>query len=513
MMTAENLIQTIFIFWLIYLAFKKLDGSAPDASVVVGKILDVCFFLCITLPCKILLSLFKAFFVKPPPQVENSQFMDWWDRRKVLHPKNGGLVVNSGHQLSLDDSFTNLCLVAPTGAGKTSRYIIPNALELDHSLVITDPSGEIFKRTSGALARKKGFRIKVLAPGDLDNSLRYNPIARAKSHGDLNRISDILINSAFGGKTQGGDQSFWNNGAKTVLNIFLRMLKVQESRYQNLGNLRHLLNSYGEDGVALDSLATGLDAMTFLEWKGFISQDARVIQNVLSTAKAALEPFTNPDLCRLTATDNLNFESLRTEKTALYIIVSEHLFGFYGFLLSMLYTQLFSFVLESEGRPIFFLLDEFANVGRIPGFSNLITVLRKKRCSVSIILQDLEQLNLVYGNAEASVIVNGGCANKIFFPGLSPTTCKQVEQMLGKTVIETDGGKTTKPLLAASEVRTMSHEIFIQSRQAPVRIEMKPYYKIRALREMSELPPYKIEIPPCADRVEFLPLDVSAKKY
>jgi type IV secretory pathway TraG/TraD family ATPase VirD4 len=109
------------------------------------------------------------------------------------------------------------------------------------------------------------------------------------------------------------------------------------------------------------------------------------------------------------------------------------------------------------------------------------------------------------------VIVNGGCANKIFFPGLSPTTCKQIEQMLGKTVIEMDGGKTTKPLLAASEVRTMSHEIFIQSRQAPIQIEMKPYYKIRALREMGEAPPYRIEASQGEDRIEFLPLDVSAR--
>lgn len=511
-MTAESLFQTVFIFLLVFLVLGKLSGKTPDASVVVRKLLGVGFFICIELPFKILKAIFKSFFSMPASKVENNQFQGFWERRKILHPKNDGLVIDGENRLSLEDSFTHLCLVAPTGAGKTSRYIINTVLQLDHSMVITDPSGEIFKKTSGALVRK-GFKIKVLAPGDLSNSFRYNPISRAKSHGDLNRISDILINSAFGGKTQGGDQSFWNNGAKTVLNIFLRMLKVQESRYQNLGNLRHLLNSYGEDGAALDSLATGLDEMTFLELRSFISQDIRVTQNVLSTAKAALEPFTNPDLCRLTATDNLNFESLRTEKTAIYIIVPEHLFGFYGFLLSMLYTQLFSFVLESEGRPIFFLLDEFANVGRIPGFSNLITVLRKKRCSVSIILQDLEQLNLVYGNAETSVIVNGGCANKIFFPGLSPTTCKQVEQMLGKTVIETDSGKTTKPLLAASEVRTMSHEIFIQSRQAPVRISMKPYYKIKKLETMSQTPPHRIEISSGEDKIEFLPLDVSAKKY
>ena len=69
---------------------------------------------------------------------------------QLLSSRNTGLVLD-GHKgrLSERESFQNVCVVARVGAGKTSRYIIPNVLTLDDcSMVITDPSGEIYERTS-----------------------------------------------------------------------------------------------------------------------------------------------------------------------------------------------------------------------------------------------------------------------------------------------------------------------------------------------------------------------------
>lgn len=76
------------------------------------------------------------------------------ERRRILSPGHGWLVLGRRQRLSLKDPFTNLELVAPTGSGKTTRYVIPNLLLAEESVVVTDPSGEIFRATAGHLTER-----------------------------------------------------------------------------------------------------------------------------------------------------------------------------------------------------------------------------------------------------------------------------------------------------------------------------------------------------------------------
>ncbi len=440
---------------------------------------------------------------------ENAQFAGFFDRYKVLRGAYDGLAIGD-YRLSLNDSFAHLCLMAPTGAGKSTKYVIPNVLSLDYSMLITDPSGEIYKATSGHLARK-GFKIKLLQPSDLLKSLRYNPLARVKSHDDVQKIVEILINSAY--PSAAGDQVFWNNSAKTILSVLVKTLLHQPERYRNLHNLKHLLNNFGADGKALNHLTARLDEMAFSELRGFLAQDVKVIQSAISTAQAALQPFSNPDLAMLTAYDNLDFERMREEKTVFYIIIPEHEIKRHSFLLAVLYHQFFAYCLESAPTaPIFCMLDEFGNVGKLPNFSNLITTLRKRKVSVSLILQDQQQLSLVYGKMEAEVIINGGCQNKLFFSGLSLETCEQVSRILGKTItyedIASKKGERSVSLLAPSEVRMMPFEIFLHHNAPPMRVNLRPFYKVREYKAAASLPAYRFpEAHTERDRLNFIELN------
>jgi len=410
---------------------------------------------------------------------------------KFLNSKNDGLVIDGINRLDLKHSFNHMAVVAPTGAGKTTGFIIPNVLSLNHSMLITDPSGEIYQKTRKHL-RQKGFKLKTINPNDLNHTHFYNPLSKVKTDTEIKKISDILVTNAY--PEAKGDQEFWNNAARNIINIIIRVLKNGDPKYNNLAGLRNMLQMYGSNQFD-QTVAQYADQFTLIEFSGFERQDKKVKLNAISTAKYALEPFSDPDLCQLTEKDSLRYEDLRKKLTAIFVIVPEHEISYYSFLLSMLYTQIFNYCATmstgSHNLPVFFLLDEFGNSGKIPNFETLITTLRKRNCSISIILQDLKQITKTYGKDCDSTIINGGCTGKIFFPGLAIDTCIQVEKMLGQKTVNqsTEFGKKQmigRSLNTADEIRRMRSEeaIFFYGNRYPIKLKMTPYFKNSSFRSI-----------------------------
>lgn len=433
----------------------------------------------------------------------SAQWMKRGEQRRLLSRKHSGLVLNGRDRLTEARSFQHLAVVAPTGAGKTTRVVVPNLLQLSSSCVVTDPSGEVFERTSGYLM-SRGFEVKVLNLGNVRQSLCFNPLHRAITHSEIRKAVGILVDSAF--PSDRGESSFWNDGAKSILGVLARCLQAEAREFRNLANLRYLLNCFGSDGRLIeDFVSRAADEATFREYKAFLAQDDRVMQGMLSTARTALDPISDPDLAMVTGSESLNFESLRSRKTIIYVIVPEHEIRYYSFVLSLLYSQLFSFCMSApteDQEPILFMLDEFAHA-RVPQFSTLITTLRKRRVSCTVILQDVEQLTAVYGRADAATILNG-CTSRIFLPGLSLQSCRDLELVLGNSTVRVKetglhamgadpatyrDREMGRPLLTASEIRQLPDDqaILIHANRAPALLKMTPFYRDRELLKRSQL--------------------------
>lgn len=431
-------------------------------------------------------------------------FLTGFDRWKLIRRRgHDGLVVDGRRRLSLERSMRGAAVIAPTGSGKTTSYLIVNALTLSSSAVITDPSGEIYKASAGWL-HSQGYEIKVFNVADVSHSHFFNPLHRAdNNHTAIGQLADTLIYSAF----PESRDPFWNASAKSLIGVLIRCLKTQPPEYANLHNLRYLLNNFGQDASNLNSfISRTADEATFQEWKGVIATAPKVLASIVSTCKAALEKVADPAVARLTSTETLHFEELRRRRCVLYLITPEQETRYWSFITNLLIGQLFAFCMKpprpgEPHEPILFLLDEFANQGRYPDFSVTASTIRKYSCSLSIVLQDVMQLERVYGKAEASSILNGGMTTKIFLPGLPQPTCEHLSRVLGK-------GEDGMPILTPDQIRTLpdSSGLLIHGNKKPVLLDMVPFYKSRKLLTRSRIPPPPLPESDTSTELHYVPL-------
>jgi len=424
------------------------------------------------------------------------------ERRRFLTPTQRGLVLGPTQRLSPRDSYTNLALVAPTGSGKTTRYVIPNVLQVEGSVVVTDPAGEIFAATAGHL-HARGFGIQVLQPADVTGSAGFNPLRHWREPQELRQLAGLLGSEL----RSGSADPFWSTAAVNLLWIGLAALnRVPAPEFVNLGNLRWLLNHLGDSAGRLDAFMArhlGDDAQVQAEYRAFCAQDPKVSASILSSARAALELWADRDICALTAGDTLDVAALRRRRSALYLIVPEHQVRYFSPLLKLVYSACFAHCLQTgqqpEEHPVYFFLDEFGNLGYLPEFATIITTLRKRRCSVSLILQELSQLRAIYGPDVARTIFSGGCGNKLFFAGLDLETANYVEQALGQNTaydttfggIDAHARTLAVPLLRAEEARRLPPEaaVLISGRQRPARLHLPPYFRVPAWQALTQKEP------------------------
>ena len=419
---------------------------------------------------------------------------------EYLHVRNSGLVLDGKNmRLSESHSFQNVCVMARVGTGKTSRYVIPNVLDKGRrnvSLVVNDPKGEVFEATSGYL-QSKGYRIVVIDPENLERSSRFNPLSEARDEIELEQIAEIIVKSGL--PASNAQDDFWLQGAIRFVSLFIKCLKNAESEHPewfNLHNLQYLFQNFGEDGVKLENFMATYsvdienpeDERLWNEWRGVLTGNAEGVQSFVLNAITALKALSNQKLAELTSRSDIELESIRHEKTAVFVITPAQHAEYYGFLVSLFFRSVFNACMRElpnkKTLPVYILYDEFGH-STIPNFVSTANTIRGYKVSLSIILQSICQLEARYGKAYADSI-QGGFNSYITYSGADPHTCAFFENIIGSVrvnkVMDIERARTERDefaLITASQIRTIGeHEALIVSGNAqPVRLRTTPYFK------------------------------------
>ena len=512
-------INKIFFSLLILFGFlptliKAIQGATKKMDVSVLIVIIAIFSVWLALRYGVVRVLFSGLFGLVGQIVRflasgfsrDAKFMSAWERWNFLSPNNKGLVVDGHNRLTETISYQNLIAVGPLGVGKTSCLSAAHALIVDDaSLVFSDMGGEFFEITSGAL-KKRGYEIQVLDLIHVGQGDYFNPLQGLKSHTEVAQVAEVIVSSS--GLAQGNDP-FWHIGAQNIIKVFIQALaNLNQPEYLNLTNLKYLINSFSMSGT-LDQFmiqATLKDEPTYQEYKGFLTGNENTVNSLITTAQSALSGL-NPDLCRMTSINTIDFHQLRKKKTALYVIVRQQDIPYLGFLMNLFFTKLCHALQHDlqesqQGYPVTLCLDEFAQY-YVPSFATFAATSRKFRISFCLLLQSLSQLTTRYGADQAATIRNA-IGSEEYFSGVALDTAHEISRRMGQ---KSDGEHRQKPLMRESEVIRLEEDeaLLLSGGRDPVKLKLRPYYKQRKLRKLSELPPAPIpnrELP----EVQYVPL-------
>ena len=359
-----------------------------------------------------------------------------------------------------------------SGSGKSTSYSIPNAHQCLGSYVFTDPKGELYDRTAGYL-KEHGYDIKVLNLVRPQYSDGYNPLMHISSELDVDVIANTIVK---GQKTDSGSDPYWDDMAEMLLKALIYyLIATRPEEEQNLASCAELVRAANKNGGSnlLSDLMSQLpyDHPARMYYKSIEIAPEKTYGSILSSLQSKLGKFDSKDIAELTSTDTINFEEIGNRKTAVYVISSDTHTA-YDFLLTIFFSQmiqqLYDYADQNGGKlkeRTYFILDEFANIGKIPDFDKKISTSRSRGISFSVILQNIDQLEAVYEKSYETIM--GNCDTHLFLGSNSFKTVEYFSKQLGEKTIDRDSISINKDKQNHKTGKSVSDQIMARALMTP----------------------------------------------
>ena len=466
----------------------------------------------------------------------------------------------------------NIVVIGGSGSGKTRFFVKPSVMQMNCSMVITDPKGTLIEECGKMLAKgppkkdkngnimkdKSGkvvhepYVIKVLNTINFSKSLHYNPFAYIRSEKDiLKLVTTIIVNTK--GEGEKASEDFWVKAEKLLYTALIAFIWYEgDEEEKNLNTLLDLLNE-SETREEDETYQNPVDMMfqeleerdpqhfAVRQYKKYKMAAGKTAKSILISCGARLAPFDIAELREIMSYDEMELDKIGDRKTALFLIMSDTDTTF-NFVIAMLQSQLFNLLCDKAddeygGRlPVHVrvIADEFANIGQIPQFDKLIATIRSREISASIILQSQSQLKAMYKDSADTIL--GNCDTTLFLGGKEKTTLKEMSELLGKETIdlyntsETRSNqrsfglnyqKTGKQLMTEDEIAVMDGgKCILQIRGARPffsdKYDITKHKNYRLLADENEKNRYKVEkelnpqyTPKSEEAVEVIHVDLS----
>jgi type IV secretion system protein VirD4 len=418
----------------------------------------------------------------------------------------------------------HLFTAGATRSGKGATIIVPALLQVPHSVVVIDPKGQNAAVTARA-RRAMGQDVYVLNPFRLHSeapwhlpSHRYNPLAHLKI-GDPRVVADVGALAQALILTLGRDPYFDDTGRDLIKTLMLHAIATN-GRDATLAHLRKMVTDIAArnaEGTALLKAMTKSPYPFIRQAIGrFMDPEARDISSAINTAITQTAFLDDPALVdasqggTLTGND-FSLAQLKNKPTTVYVIVPGHYMDAYARFLRLIITSAIDqLISQPGGHRVLFILDEFARMEQLPAVSAAFGYAAGLNLQLWPFLQDLPQLQTLYGQKWQSILAN--CGMTQFFTPVDLETADYLQRRGGFTTGEsrsrTYAGSVWKtersesrsdhrvPLLPHEKTMSFGWDesvLFFAGRHDPLVVNRRPYWQIPRLAGLFDPDPYHLD--------------------
>lgn len=417
----------------------------------------------------------------------------------------------------------HLCTVGPTRSGKGASVIIQALLQSTHSVVVIDPKGQNAAVTARA-RRALGQDVFVLNPFGLHTGTpwhlprhRFNPLSAL----DLRSPNVVAETAALAQAlivTQGREPYFDDTARDLVSTLILYLVSTLGGK-ATLGHIRKMITDIAARGNEAAALLTAIGRSPY----PFISQpigrfkdaEARDISSAVNTAITQTAFLDDPALVdpargTLTGSDFV-LGQLKRKPTTVYLVLPGRYMDSYARFLRLLITAAIDRITaEPGGHPVLMVLDEFARLQNLPAVSNAFGFAAGFNLQLWPFLQDLPQLQNLYGKQWSSILANCGLIQ--FFTPTDMETAEWIQRrggtMTGEsrsrsysgTVLRSQQGESRSenrmpllPLETTMSLPLSQSVLFFAGKHDPLLVERRSYWEIPRLKGNFDPDPYHLQ--------------------
>lgn len=369
-------------------------------------------------------------------------------------------------------------------------------MQLNSSFVLTDPKGLTVYET-GHLLKKNGYKIKVFDLVHLANSNQFNAFKYMKDETDIDRVTESIIAGTTKSSNQGED--FWVQAETLLIRALIGFLyfdgKVLNNYEPSIAMVADMLRSLKREDPDLMSpvelMFKDLEEELPGNYAGkqfdlFMANfGGNTLMSVLAVTSARFAVFDHDAVRNLVATDNMDIEKWQEEKTAVFIAIPETDKS-YNFLANLMFVTMFRVlpgiadeILQGKHQTLKpkdllhfrYILDEFAQLGRIPNFVESQSSIRSREQSIDIIIQAINQLKTVYKDDWRTILNN--CGALIYLGTNDEDTMKYFSMRAGKQTIQvrTKSQTYSKQGSSTENVQTIARDLMTPDEIARIDIQ------------------------------------------
>ena len=410
-------------------------------------------------------------------------------------------LINNGKEIWVDNGEYHNLVIGSTGSGKSESLVFPmvNILaKKGESMIITDPKGEIYRKTAENL-KSRGYKIIILNFREPEHGNAWNPLSlpyKYYKEGNVDKATELLDDVALNilyNENNKGDSDFWEKGASDYFSgLALGLFKDAKETEVNLNSINYMSTvgeeKYGPGNNYIKEYFNlkGPNSNEYMFASTTINAPNDTKGGLLSTFRQKIRMFsTREQLSEMLSHSDFDMRDIGRGKTAVFMIIHDEKKTYHSLMtifIKQCYETLIDVAQQNGGKLQYrtnFILDEFANMPPLKDVDSMVSAARSRDIRFTFIIQNFAQLNDVYGEQVAQVI-KGNCGNLIYLISTELKALEEISKMCGEVKSKEKDKTASTPLITVSDLQKLKlgEAIIIRLRMNPFKTKYAPNFKI-----------------------------------